>query len=230
MKYQRAADRLTAEIRQLLKELETHKNMMNDLQKYKNRKNAIGTRYNSTVSSFKKEYTKLFTDRKKPVVELNSVPSVGQMNTYLTTARRKLYTRSSESPTTFEDRLRKALRSVEDSVKTKPSSRSDILAKGVFSIQEIGQIKQLLQPEVVRSRRLDLISKLTRKQKVSAILTQEAAAARKTTQTRQPSRASVLTNQRGADNQQQRIQSLIANSGIRVTRANTKEKKKVAVF
>jgi len=201
-KYENIASVLMLEIQTLINELKKQQITLENLKKYRVQKNKIKKTYNSTVVNFRQE-----TGFKK-----NQVPKVRNMNKPLRT---------------FEEKLKNSIQKVQTLKKTKSSNVSEILRQDEFNSSETAQVKKLFQGEqqINQSRRLHLLLKLRRK-KVSEILTYENAVKKE-----RQKRAAVVKTQynQTAAVEKLKVQSLLKNSGIKVSQSNSTSQKKISV-
>ena len=201
-KYENIASVLMLEIQTLINELKKQQITLENLKKYRVQKNKIKKTYNSTVVNFRQE-----TGFKK-----NQVPKVRNMNKPLRT---------------FEEKLKNSIQKVQILKKTNSSNVSEILSQDKFNYSETAQVKKLFQGEqqINQSRRLNLLLKLKRK-KVSEILTYENAVKKE-----RQKRAAVVKTQynQTAAVEKLKVQSLLKNSGIKVSQSNSTSQKKISV-
>jgi len=201
-KYENIASVLMLEIQTLINELKKQQITLENLKKYRVQKNKIKKTYNSTVVNFRQE-----TGFKK-----NQVPKVRNMNKPLRT---------------FEEKLKNSIQKVQILKKTNSSNVSEILSQDKFNYSETAQVKKLFQGEqqINQSRRLNILLKLKRK-KVSEILTYENAVKKE-----RQKRAAVVKTQynQTAAVEKLKVQSLLKNSGIKVSQSNSTSQKKISV-
>ena len=128
---------------------------------------------------------------------------------------------------TFEEKLKNSIQKVQILKKTNSSNVSEILSQDKFNYSETAQVKKLFQGEqqINQSRRLHLLLKLRRK-KVSEILTYENAVKKE-----RQKRAAVVKTQynQTAAVEKLKVQSLLKNSGIKVSQSNSTSQKKISV-
>jgi hypothetical protein len=150
-----------------------------------------------------------------------------RLNLLLKLKRKKVSEILNKPLRTFEEKLKNSIQKVQILKKTNSSNVSEILSQDKFNYSETAQVKKLFQGEqqINQSRRLNLLLKLKRK-KVSEILTYENAVKKE-----RQKRAAVVKTQynQTAAVEKLKVQSLLKNSGIKVSQSNSTSQKKISV-
>ena len=214
-------------VRNMNKPLRTfEEKLKNSIQKVQILKKTNSSNVSEILSQDKFNYSET-AQVKKLFKGEQQISQFRRLNLLLKLKRKKVSEILNKPLRTFEEKLKNSIQKVQILKKTNSSNVSEILSQDKFNYSETAQVKKLFQGEqqINQSRRLNILLKLKRK-KVSEILTYENAVKKE-----RQKRAAVVKTQynQTAAVEKLKVQSLLKNSGIKVSQSNSTSQKKISV-